>query len=163
MDQPSPQTTNRVPLVAPRSQLAFYDSKSMALPRDMTALEAWNLAMLRPLPGLQAAMRLRDKISGLFGVPPIHGFSHRQVRRLSPGDKLDFFLVEEVADPLLVLTVRDSHLDVMTTVTTYDRRFTITSSVVTHNAFGRIYMVPVGPAHRLIVWFTMYRLRKSLQ
>jgi len=156
------ETAHPIPLVAPRDQLAFFDSKSMELPQYMTALEAWGLAMQQPIPGIKAAMWLRDKISGLFGVPPIHGVSHKRVQSVKPGDKLDFFLVEYSAENLLVLTVRDTHLDVMTTVTTYDRRFTITSSVITHNWFGRAYMIPVGPAHRLIVWFTFRRLCKSI-
>jgi hypothetical protein len=32
------------------------------------------------------------------------------------------------------------------------------SSVKTHNTFGRIYMMVVGPAHRLIVWAMLRRL-----
>jgi hypothetical protein len=40
---------------------------------------------------------------------------------------------------------------------------TVTASVLTHNWFGRFYMLPVGPAHRLIVWALMRRLRRELQ
>lgn len=40
---------------------------------------------------------------------------------------------------------------------------TITSSVVTHNLFGRAYMLPVGPAHKLIVSRMLKRVRRRLE
>ncbi|WP_368733762.1 DUF2867 domain-containing protein, partial [Glutamicibacter soli] len=81
----------------------------------------------------------------------IGGFSAVPRSSIQVGEHLDFFLVEHVAPDILVLTERDRHLDVMTCISTLGNSVTITSSVVTHNAFGRAYMVPVGPAHRLIV------------
>lgn len=79
------------------------------------------------------------------------------------GDYLDFFLVEHSAPDMLVLTARDRHLDVMICLSIVDRVLTITSSVVTHNLFGRIYMLPVGPAHKLIINSDMKRLRRKLE
>lgn len=151
-----------IPLVAPKDLLTYFDSQSLELPREIPALQAWNLAMRSPIPGMAAAMWLRDRISGLFGVAPIKGFSGAQKTSVAIGDQWDFFLVEDVAEHLLVLTVRDRHLDVMTTVTTYDRLFTITSSVITHNWFGRAYMVPVGLAHKLIVWWALRKMKAEL-
>lgn len=152
----------RIPLVAPVNQLDYFNAQSLILPQYLSALEAWNLAMRNPMPGLAAAMWLRDRISGLFGVAPIKGFAKIQRKSVEIGDKLDFFLVEANEENLLVLTVRDRHLDVMTTVTTYDRVLTITSSVVTHNWFGRAYMVPVGIAHKGIVWWSLRKLVRHL-
>lgn len=42
------------------------------------------------------------------------------------------------------------------------RVVTITSSVVTHNAFGRAYMVPVGPAHKVIIQRNLRQLQRAL-
>lgn len=155
-----------IPLVAPRSELDYYDAQSLALPpistNRLTALAAWNLAMRDPIPGMATAIWLRDRISGLFGVAPIKGFSGARRDRVQIGDRLDFFLVEDITDHLLVLTARDTHLDVMTTVTTYDRVLTITSSVITHNGFGRAYMLPVGIAHKGIVWWTLRKVKAHL-
>ena len=81
---------------------------------------------------------------------------------MQAGDYLDFFLVEHSAPEVLVLTERDRHLDVMTCVSMADRVLTITSSVVTHNTFGRLYMLPVGPAHKLIVNNYLKRLKRKL-
>ncbi|RUS64975.1 DUF2867 domain-containing protein [Pseudorhodobacter sp. E13] len=151
-----------IPLVAPAEQLDYHNAQSLTLPRAITALEAWNIAMRNPVPGMAAAMWLRDRISGLFGVTPIIGFSGTQRANVQRGDRLDFFLVEDITDQLLVLTARDRHLDVMTTVTTYDQILTITSSVITHNRFGRAYMLPVGLAHKVIVWWILRKLAAEL-
>ncbi|WP_216825471.1 DUF2867 domain-containing protein [Kiloniella sp. EL199] len=63
---------------------------------------------------------------------------------------------------VLTLTVRDKHLDVMTCITTDGTKLTITSSVKTHNLFGRIYMLPVSIAHRLIVPSDLKRLKHKM-
>ncbi len=149
-------------LVAPRAQLAFYDSQSIPLLHPLTTLEAWNLQMARPLPLMALAFRIRDAISARFGVKRIGGFSGRRAVSVQPGDHLDFFLVERAEPQVLTLTERDRHLDVMTCLTTGGGRLAITSSVVTHNSFGRAYMLPVAPAHRLIVRAMLRRLAKDL-
>ncbi len=117
--------------------------------------------MMLPLPGMAMAFRLRDAISARFGVARIGGFSGVAVDEVEveAGDHLDFFLVEEVSDAVLVLTSRDRHLDVMTCLLVEGRRVSITASVKTHDWFGRVYMLPVAPAHRLIVWLMLRRLR----
>jgi len=79
---------------------------------------------------------------------------------LRVSDPVDFFLIGPVDDQVLSLTTRDRHLDVMTCVTVEGAQLAITASVVTHNGFGRLYMVPVAPAHRLIVWAMLRRLRR---
>lgn len=149
-------------LVAPREKLAFYDSQSIPLPRPVTALEAWNLQMARPLPLMALAFRIRDAISARFGVKRIGGFSGQRADGVAAGDRLDFFLVERVTPQVLTLTERDRHLDVMTCITTTGGQLAITSSVITHNLFGRAYMLPVGPAHKVIVRAMLRRLARDL-
>lgn len=155
-------TTAEADLVCPRPQTNFYDARSIDLPDRTTAIDAWNLAMREPLPGLKLAFRIRDIVSGLFGVKPISGFSGRKARVPKVGDKLDFFLVERIEQEILTLSSRDRHLDVLTCITTHNRRLTITSSVKTHNLFGKAYMLPVGPAHKLIVTIILRRIARAL-
>lgn len=150
-------------LVAPHEQLDFYDARGVDLPQPLTALEGWNMAMRQPLPGMAFAFRLRDAISVRFGVKRIGGFSGRQDQTPKVGDKLDFFAVERIEPEILTLSERDRHLDVVTCITTYNQRLTITSSVKVHNQFGRLYMIPVAPAHRLIVSTMMRRIRRELE
>ncbi|WP_157098550.1 DUF2867 domain-containing protein [Novosphingobium rosa] len=156
-------TIDGADLIAPRETLAYHDSQSIDLPRAIAPLEAWNLMMAQPQPILKWAFRVRDAISARFGVKRIGGFSGRRRDRVTVGDRLDFFLVEGASPDLLLLTERDRHLDVMTAIRTTGARLTITSSVVVHNWFGRAYMLPVGPAHRVIVRIMLARLRKGMR
>lgn len=150
-------------LVAPRESLVYFDRQSVTLPRPLGPVEAWNRIMAAPLPGLGLAFRLRDAISARFGVQRIGGFSGRGVAAPQVGERLDFFLVEGIGPDQLVLTARDRHLDVMISVDVAGAELAITASVVTHNRFGRAYMLPVAPAHRLIVWLMLRRLKASLR
>lgn len=150
------------PTLGPVDQLDFYDVRSIELAAPLTALEAWNMIMSQPSPLLDAAFRVRDAISTLFGVRKIGGFSGTRSETVSVGEKLDFFLVEEARPELLVLTERDRHLDVMTCVSTSGNRVTVTSSVKTHNWFGRAYMLPVGPAHKMLVNSMLRRLADAV-
>jgi hypothetical protein len=149
-------------LIADRIRLSFLEEQRLALPRPMTALEVWNRMMARPLPMMATAMRIRDAISARFGVERIGGFSGRPASDVATGDRLDFFLVERSEPERLTLTARDWHLEVITCVTTGGARLAITTSVRVKNRFGRTYLLPVGPAHRLIVWWMLRRLKRDL-
>ena len=155
--------TAPVHTLRPLPELDYHDSRSILLPVQITALQAWNLMTAEQGPLMRLAFRTRDGISALFGVKRIGGFSGTRREAVQAGDYLDFFRVEYSAPEVLVLTERDRHLDVMTCVSLADRVLTITSSVVTHNTFGRLYMLPVGPAHKLIVNSYLKRLQRKLQ
>lgn len=148
--------------LGPIAILDYHDSQTVTLPRAVTPLEAWNTIMASPQPVLRAAFKVRDAVSSRFGVKQIGGFSGKPVGDVIAGQYLDFFLVEEVAPDSLVLTERDRHLDVMTCISSDGSALTITSSVITHNWFGRAYMLPVGVAHRIIVRNMLARLKRSL-
>ena len=147
----------------PIEALDYYDSRSITLPVSVSPLQAWTLIMAEPQPILRVAFWIRDAISSRFGVKRIGGFSGTTRDEVKVGDHLDFFLVEGVEPDLLVLTARDRHLDVMTSISTADRSVTVTSSVVTHNLFGRAYMLPVGVAHKWIVQGMLRRLQRRLE
>lgn len=155
------QNTN-IQLLAPVTELDFFDSQSIQLSKPITPLEAWNIIMSRPSLFLKWAFRIRDAISTQFGVKRIEGFTTSAPDTVTVGDKLDFFLVEHISKDVLSLSERDIHLDVLTCVSTTKTELTVTSSVQTHNAFGRAYMLPVGPAHKLIVRSFLKRIEKEL-
>jgi len=149
--------------LGPLASLDYHDSQSVTLARPVSPLEAWNIIMASPQPMLRAAFAVRDAISARFGVKRIGGFSGARVTQAAAGEYLDFFLVEEATPEHLVLTERDRHLDVMTCVSCEGQVLTITSSVITHNLFGRAYMVPVGIAHRAIVRNMLARLAREVR
>lgn len=148
--------------LAPLSDLDYFDTQRVELGREITPLAVWNLITEESRPGLQLAFNLRDRVSGLFGVKAINGFSGKTVESASIGERLDFFLVEYMDETTLVLTERDRHLDVMTCIATDLRWVSITVSVQVHNGFGRAYMVPVGLAHRWIVRGMLNRLKRKV-
>jgi hypothetical protein len=156
-------TTSPAHTLRALSDLDYYDSRSVPLPVEITTLDAWNIMTAEQGLFMRLAFRMRDAISSLFGVRRIGGFSGARRETVHAGEQLDFFLVEHSAPDILVLTERDRHLDVMICLSITDRVFTITSSVVTHNVFGRIYMLPVGLAHKLIVNSDLGRLKRKLE
>ncbi|KQO66355.1 hypothetical protein ASG51_21430 [Methylobacterium sp. Leaf465] len=151
-----------VRLLRPREELDYNDTQSVILPTAVSPLDVWNAIASKPRPLMTLAFRVRDAIAIRFGVKAIGGFSRERRTHVCTGDKLDFFLVEQSTPDMLVLTTRDRHLDVMICFATAGRRLTITSSVVVHNAFGRAYMAPVGPIHRMILAADLRRLGTSL-
>lgn len=146
-------------LIAAEQELDFLDQQSVTLARQVTAVEVWRLIMAQPMPLMRLAFQIRDAVATKFGVKRIGGFSGRVPDSVRVGEMLDFFLVEEVSPQMLVLTERDRHLDVMTCVTVDGQDVSITSSVKTHNWFGRLYMIPVRPVHKRIVARNLRALR----
>ena len=160
---PHALTDPQAHLLAAPERLDYYDRQSITLPEGVTPLQAWNLIRAQPQPVLRLAFRIRDAVSARFGVKRIGGFGTDMAGSVRAGDRLDFFLVEHAAPGILVLTERDRHLDVMTCISAEGPDLAVTSSVITHNRFGRAYMLVVGPVHRLIVRAMLRRLRRQMQ
>ncbi|WP_305972259.1 MULTISPECIES: DUF2867 domain-containing protein [unclassified Mameliella] len=151
--------TSQLRIVALRSQLNFLDIQSVTLAEPLSPIQTYG-----HLSGWMAqrygwAFRVRDVLSAPFGVRPVRGFSGRAPVAATEGERLDFFLVEQATPEVLVLTARDRHLDVMTCIACSGRDVSIISSVVTHNAFGRLYMAVVGPVHRVMLRRSLAHLR----
>ncbi|WP_310621295.1 DUF2867 domain-containing protein [Flexibacterium corallicola] len=151
-----------VPILGPIETLDFFHQGSVQLSSKITPLEAWRIIMSQPMPVLNLAFRIRDAVCSLFGVQKIGGFSGTVPQTVVAGQKLDFFMVEHISSDALVLTGRDRHLDVMTSIVTQGQMLTITSSVKVHNRFGWLYMIPVAPAHKLIVRQNLRQLKREL-
>ena len=146
-----------VRLVAELAQLDFLHCAAVRIGGRVTALQAY-CAMTAHIPAwLSTAFRLRDFVSRRFRVADIHGFTPRTAEREpAVGERLDFFTVEAIDAHRLVLTSRDTHLAVMVCLDLTPAgegvlRLSVTTSVQRYNAFGRLYMIPVGPAHGPIV------------
>jgi hypothetical protein len=153
-------------LVAQPERLNYLHTACHRLNRDMTAFEAYCKTTTHSSVLLQLAFLVRDRISSLFGVQRIGGFKGARPRTApGVGERLDFFTVEAIDKDQLVLTARDTHLAVMISIDITSspadpvaRWCHITASVETYNTFGKLYMLPVAPAHKLIVW----KMLKSL-
>lgn len=116
--------------------------------------------MTSSVPGwLSFSFKVRDFISGWFGVRKIDGFSCARGAVPEKGDYLDFFRVEDVCSRRLVLSAIDRHLGVMVDMEILPadegmqgkHTLRLVTSVKTFNLYGRMYMVPVAPMHGRIV------------
>ncbi len=78
------------------------------------------------------------------------------------GDRAGIFKLLELHEHEAILGETDKHLDVKITVARQDKRGCMAISVSTvvhvHNAIGRLYMLFVTPAHRIIAPATVSKL-----
>jgi hypothetical protein len=102
-------------------------------------------------------------ISTRFGTRTIGGYSGRAPDFGVRWRKAGFLPVAPIDADMLILTERDRHVNVMICVSKQDLRLTITGAVVTPNALGRFFMLPVAPIHRLIVRHDLRSARPRLQ
>ncbi|WP_336152095.1 DUF2867 domain-containing protein, partial [Acinetobacter sp. 99] len=81
-------------------------------------------------------------------------------------EKLDFFDVVKITDKELYLQSTDKHLSVLVALqlqehNEQENELTVTTSVITYNLFGKIYMLPVSLVHDLIVKNSLKNLNQS--
>ncbi len=140
----------------------FHDAWAMPAARpELDALGQF-LRVARSTPGwIEAAMALRNRLVGLVGLKNLGGLSQiaadRPAASYRPGERVGIFtLIENGADEAL-LGDSDKHLDVVLSVhrraeAADASQVTITVTTVVHvkNWLGRLYMLPVKPAHRVI-------------
>jgi hypothetical protein len=77
-----------------------------------------------------------------------------------PGQRLGIFTLQSMDDDAIVLEDNDRHLRVQLALQWQGDVLEVATVVHTHNAFGRVYMLPVAPVHRLIV---PHLLKKQVQ
>ena len=105
---------------------------------------------------------LRDRIVSPLGVKAVGRLSTQaggRSRGLAVGDVLSIFRVFSVDGTELVLGIDDSHLDVCISFLKRTEgpraSYVVGAWVKTHNALGRLYMLPVAPVHRVQVRLMM--------
>lgn len=148
---------NQARLIAAPDRVDFLHCDAVELGAPLSALQAY-CAMTSDIPAwLSSAFHIRDLVSRWFNVADIKGFTPRSPAQVPVvGERLDFFTVEAISESQLVLVSRDTHLAVMVCMDLVPvregvSRLSVTTSVRRYNMFGRLYMVPVGPAHGPVV------------
>ncbi len=151
-------------LIAAPKELNYLHRSKTIVQSDLSAFDVY-CQMTNDMSWLlKYAFKIRDKISTLAGVKKINGFSATKPNKApNIGEYLDFFLVEFISNDEIILTSRDKHLSVMLFIKlknnkTNKREFSITTSVITHNLFGKLYMLPVAPTHNIIVRSAMKKI-----
>lgn len=117
-----------------------------------SALQAYR-DMAASIPGwFDGLMALRNHGMRLLGMK--HLGSLRAVHDTddpAAGQRLGIFTLQSLDDDAIVLEDDDRHLRVQLALQWQGDVLEVVTVVHTHNAFGRLYMLPVAPVHRLIV------------
>ncbi len=105
-------------------------------------------------------MALRNSIVALFGLKNLGGIAqidpHKRSSDYQAGDHVGIFTLISNSDNEVLLGDSDKHLNVVVSV---HKRvdsihggaiITVTTVVHVHNWLGRLYMIPVTPAHKVI-------------
>jgi len=127
---------------------------------DLSALGQFLKAAKSTPAWVSTCMSLRNRVVALFGLKNLGALEalkwDQDERRYKPGDRVGIFTLFEHTPDEVLLGDRDKHLDV--TVSVHKARpahsaeatITVTTVVKVHNWLGRVYMLPVGPMHRVI-------------
>ncbi|MGC4062759.1 MAG: DUF2867 domain-containing protein [Aquabacterium sp.] len=145
----------------------FYDCYSVELPPDSRSpLELYLSAVSRTPRWIDFLMTVRNEIVarlGLKDMGPLSGIDpQKPSMAYRIGDQAGIFKILELHEHELVLGETDKHLDVKISVTKQDKPDGTVASVATvvhvHNLMGRLYMLFVTPAHRIIAPATVSKL-----
>lgn len=137
----------------------FKDARSVpaAMP-DLDPLEQFIRISHKTPSWINSLMVLRNRIVGLFGLKDLGAFADIDPAKPSAdyavGERVGIFTLVEKTENEVLLGDDDKHLNVVVSVhTTVEANQTIvTVSTVVHikNWLGRLYMLPVAPAHHII-------------
>lgn len=109
---------------------------------------------------IEVLLNLRNKIVGLFGLKTGKLEQDRQQMlndfKCEPGERLGLFRVFSKSNNELILGEDDKHLDFKVSLLLEKNNLSenvliVSTVVIFHNWFGRLYFLPVKPFHRLIV------------
>jgi hypothetical protein len=148
---------------------SFFDAWSVRSSRvDRSALDHFLAAAQRTPGWVNAAMTLRNRLVQMVGLKNLGTLSQvdaaRPSRDYQAGERVGIFTLFENSFDEVLLGDRDKHLDVVLSV--YRRLLPsgdaveITLSTIVHvkNTLGRLYMLPVKPAHRIIAPAVLARI-----
>jgi hypothetical protein len=147
-----------------RSLLAgayFYDAWAIAPAEpDLDALGQFLRVAKRTPRWIDALMNVRNRVVGYMGLKNLGGLSQIDETKTSeeyvPGDRVGIFTLVSKTEDEVLLGDDDNHLRVVVSIhkgvatTGAEPMVTVTTVVHVKSWLGRLYMVPVAPAHRVI-------------
>lgn len=138
----------------------FADAFETLVPHsNMTATQIYAAIMRSTPKWVDIAMLTRNRIVRLFGLKDLGALSAVSAtaeESLKPGQRLGIFTFAGATPTELVMQDTDKHLSVQIavikqTVDAVHDRVIACTVVHTHNLLGKLYLLPVGPAHKRIV------------
>ncbi len=104
-------------------------------------------------------MQLRNKIVSLFGLK--HTVSALKENYIV-GDKLGFFEIYAIKEKEVVLGEDDKHLDFKVSLLMEDTTFRLSTVIVYHNTFGKLYFFVIKFFHKRIIVSMAKQIAKTL-
>ncbi|WP_191487770.1 DUF2867 domain-containing protein [Pseudomonas sp. FEN] len=150
---------------------SFVDSHCVDVDNtERTALRhALNLMSMTPA-WIDSLMGLRNRLVRMFGLKDLGRLTRIDLSRddasYDVNDRVGIFTLIANRPDEVVLADRDKHLDVYLTLNRSamtpegTRTITLSTVVRTHNRLGKLYMLPVGPFHRVIVPITLKNIAR---
>lgn len=144
----------------------FADGHAGTLPPEAATQSALALALhtfTQSPAWVDFLMGVRNRVVGLFGLKDLGALSHmapdKPPQDYQVGDRVGIFTLRYLSEDEVILGDSDKHLDVLVSVCKRPRGDTtllVVSTVVhVHNRLGRLYMLLVGPAHKVIAPATL--------
>ena len=151
--------TSRVASLLPGAY--FHDAWAIAPAEpDLDALGQFLRVAKRTPRWIDGLMTIRNRVVGYFGLKNLGGLSQIHPTKTSAeyvaGDRVGIFTLISKTDDEVLLGDDDNHLKVVVSVhkgtgsSGQEPVVTVTTVVHVKNWLGRLYMVPVAPAHRVI-------------
>ena len=157
--QATPPSDSEAARLVPGSY--FHDAWAIPAAEPTLGPLAQFLRVAQTTPGwIDGLMNFRNRVVGLFGLKNLGGLAQLDTTKPAadyrPGDRVGIFTLISQSATEALLGDSDKHLDVVVSVhkrisaTHGAAEITVTTVVKVHNWLGRLYMVPVRPAHRVI-------------
>jgi Protein of unknown function (DUF2867) len=138
----------------------FHDAWAIrAAEPSLSALEQFLRVAKKTPVWIDRLMALRNRIVALFGLKNLGGIAqidpNRRASDYEAGDHVGIFTLISNSPNEVLLGDSDKHLRVVVSVhkqhlENRDALVTVTTVVHIHNWLGRLYMIPVKPAHKVI-------------
>jgi Protein of unknown function (DUF2867) len=138
----------------------FYDAYEVPLPLGGATLSPTEIFLhgSRSTPRwVDTLMWIRNRVVRLFGLKDVGPMAAatKAPDAYQVGDRIGIFSILGKTETELLLGIDDRHLDVRVSIMTSYRDglpyFVVSTVVHVHNLLGRLYMMPVGRIHPLVV------------
>ncbi|MFY6883483.1 DUF2867 domain-containing protein [Acinetobacter baumannii] len=140
----------------------FQDSWSIVLGQpDLSVFEQLIKLFQHTPQWIEWSMNMRNKITSKIGLKDLESFkqidTHKKENEYVAGDRIGIFTFLQRTENELVIGDDDKHLNVTLSIYKNEDTQVLTVTTIVHikNWLGRLYMLPVTPAHRKIVPATL--------
>jgi len=133
---------------------------------ERTALQHFVQALQATPPWVRMLMRLRNRAVALVGLKTLDTWDP-QPGSFEIGSRLGIFTLIRLSDDEVIAGDADKHLRVVLSVQRlpatehHPAAVSLTTVVHIHNWLGHLYMLPVGPAHKLIAPRVLRRVNEA--